>query len=436
MLTALFASCLDDDTQYTYSDDASITAFSIGSIKTVWIEGNDTTTFTVDGSQYAFRIDQLKGTISNPDSLPYHTDVTHVLASIAGGATSIRYNRTGSAGQDSVCVWQSADSLDFSRPLTLTTYAENGMATRLYEVRLNVHLTDPDSLIWNRIDGANYPADQMGQAIKAVRLDGRTYVFGQTDTQTRMTCSTDARTWTEAKELDGPAGAIDLGSVRTAFGRLLILAGNELYTSTDGLNWQATGLQAETLIAPTLQGMQAISQGKGKTLVCQNDILTWDDMADWAIPDNLPTQGLQTVLMPSGKTLLAGDEPTLTDSTTIWVFTPYSAWMPYVTERSLYNCPRLENLTLTEQQGVLYAFGGKGRQGTDDRVAFDGFFRSENEGLVWKPVERGMAFPDELKGTDISFATVTDEEHNLWIIPADGHAIWKGRLNRWAYKQQ
>ena len=71
-------SCLDSDDKVEYSNDANIYGFSINNIKTVLIEGNDTTTFTIKGSDYRFTIDQTGKQVYNTDSLPYLTDVKKV----------------------------------------------------------------------------------------------------------------------------------------------------------------------------------------------------------------------------------------------------------------------------------------------------------------------------------------------------------------------
>ena len=84
------ASCLgsNDEVNYVYYDDTAITEFSLGSLN-VYVHTKSSTgsdsvyVTTVSGSNYDFYIDQSKNEIYNVDSLPYGTDVAHVLATIS-----------------------------------------------------------------------------------------------------------------------------------------------------------------------------------------------------------------------------------------------------------------------------------------------------------------------------------------------------------------
>lgn len=60
LMSVAISSCLDSDTNYEYSSDATIRAFGIDSIG--------------KGIYYKFTIDQLKGEIYNVDSLPVGAD--------------------------------------------------------------------------------------------------------------------------------------------------------------------------------------------------------------------------------------------------------------------------------------------------------------------------------------------------------------------------
>ena len=82
-------SCLSDDTQeITYSKEASIKSFSLGTLKIQRIgkdkSGNDSAYVdTMSMARYPFTIDQLKHEISNKDSLPVGTDISKVITNIS-----------------------------------------------------------------------------------------------------------------------------------------------------------------------------------------------------------------------------------------------------------------------------------------------------------------------------------------------------------------
>ena len=94
MAVMVLSSCLGgDDDEILYPNDAAITAFSLGTLKrymtTTKSDGTDSTyTTTVSGSTYRFYIDQVNRTIYNPDSLPFGTDVEHVLCTVGSKNSS------------------------------------------------------------------------------------------------------------------------------------------------------------------------------------------------------------------------------------------------------------------------------------------------------------------------------------------------------------
>ena len=95
MLSAVLTltSCLgDSDDEVIYPSDAAITSFTLGSLKcytTTSSKGVDSTYTTIlKGSDYHFMIDQVNRTIYNLDSLPYGTDIAHVLCTILSKSSS------------------------------------------------------------------------------------------------------------------------------------------------------------------------------------------------------------------------------------------------------------------------------------------------------------------------------------------------------------
>ena len=125
-----FTSCLDDDSdEIVYPSDAAISAFSLGKLNryvtTTTSKGNDSIIkSTVTGSSYKFYIDQVNRTIYKPDSLPYGTDVKHVVCTI-GSKNSARV-LLKSTTSDSLFYFNGNDSLDFSVPRELVVYSLNG----------------------------------------------------------------------------------------------------------------------------------------------------------------------------------------------------------------------------------------------------------------------------------------------------------------------
>ena len=129
-VVVLLASCLDDDVSETvYPSDAAITAFSLGTLncyRTVKSSKGVDSTYksNVTGSAYKFYIDQLNRTIYNPDSLPFGTDVAHVICTIASknsGSVVIK-----NVDSDTLKYYNSTDSIDFTVPRQISVYSLDG----------------------------------------------------------------------------------------------------------------------------------------------------------------------------------------------------------------------------------------------------------------------------------------------------------------------
>ena len=88
MAVFTLASCLNDDTDYVYTDDSAITSFSVTGAKryihTKTKKGDKDSVYTTTSSytSYKFVIDQNNNTIYNPDSLPCGIDAKKLVCNV------------------------------------------------------------------------------------------------------------------------------------------------------------------------------------------------------------------------------------------------------------------------------------------------------------------------------------------------------------------
>ena len=443
LVQGIAVSCLDDDNELTYSDEANITGFSIGDIETVIINGGDTTTFVVESGDVSFTIDQIGRRIYNNDSLPYQTDVRKVTTNIASTAQYITYILPDRNGKDSVCLWSSSDSLDMSSPLSLTVYAPSGAYSRIYEVKLNVHQVDPDSLTWRKMEGTGYPGPQMTGKQKAVWWKDRVYVFADNEPQVEVASTGDGNAWTALAPLNGLDAKADYSSVLAFQNRLWLVAGNEVYSSSNGVDWQKESVQATALVAAFSHKLVAIHDGKFiEAVASDGGSLQWN-LEGSPVPDDFPDTGYASALLPLKtnyeieQIVLLGKRNEMAsgcDSTAIWsTYSDDGRWVRYESESNF--CPCLDDMAMIAYDDALYVFGGKGRLGDTELEAFRHFYESRDDGLTWKAVEDRFMLPRELAGMAQSFSYVVDSEHYIWIMPSGSDAFWKGRLNRLGFER-
>jgi hypothetical protein len=183
---ATLSSCLNSsDSDTTVYDDMAITAFTLGTLNrylhTTSKSGADSvykTSFT--GSTYVMAIDQIGKRIYNQDSLPYGTDLKHVLCTIT--TRNNGYVFVKSQISDSVRLYSSTDSIDFSVPRELQVYATDGSGHRSYNVTLTARQRANRYGGWAEAPAASFPQrhDSLQYRFTAEGLLQGSEDFGQT----------------------------------------------------------------------------------------------------------------------------------------------------------------------------------------------------------------------------------------------------------------
>ena len=451
LLAAAFmiTSCLDDnEVEVEYSSESSITAFSIDDIETQYTEevnGKDTTlTFTVDGDKYPFAIDQGARHIYNVDSLPVGTDVSKVVVSIKSDGIGIF-----TVAEDKDSLWSETDSLNFEEPVQFKVMAMSGVYGPIYKVQINVHKQVPDSLQWSHIGNT---FDTTVQAQKAVTLGDYIYIFAQQNNGATITTThiNDGKTWTPLQTLSNVPNA-DYSSAMVWGDKLYILGNNDLYSSTDGTNWNKVSTDAKfsKLIANVYSeynhNLYAIDTNNH--FMESEDGLTWE--VNEEIPANFPENHISYATYPLvtnkfiDRILLMGENSIETDTTsTVWTrLTTENSWGDYPTAAyDRYYCPKLANISMIHYNNQLYAFGGPGKSFGEDIPAFSQFYESTDQGVTWEPVSRYVFFPAEF--TDLynqangNYSYVVDKNDFLWIIWSQSGQVWRGRINKLGFESK
>lgn len=210
----LLSSCLNsDDDKVVGYDDTAVTAFTLGTLNrymhTTSSEGGDsvyTTTFA--GSKYAMLIDQVNFRIFNRDSLPYGTDVAHVLCTMSTTNSGVIFFK--SITSDSLFYYSSNDSIDFSSPRTVRVFSSDGQQYRDYTVTLNVKQTSATGFAWTETTVSEFDTHRSGNTV----FTSHGYSLALTQSGLYSICngelkvSTDGgATWT-TEPLDGDAALL------------------------------------------------------------------------------------------------------------------------------------------------------------------------------------------------------------------------------------
>lgn len=436
MLASLLAlsSCLnDDDKETTYYHDTAVTAFTLGTLKyhrvTTLANGKTVAKDTVHaGSSYAFSIDQAKGLIYNPDSLPYGVNASKVTATIVaknGGVIAVK-----NVNNDSLKYYRSTDSIDFSQPREIRVFNTDYSAYRSYTVKVNVHRQRADELVWQ--DHGVQAAFQGQAGLKAVACGDRLFVF--TPSGIYRSALTDGKSWTAATPNISLSATAYL-NVAAKGGVLYLFDNGTLYTGTDGDTWTAVSTPAITrLLGATTTRLYAYT-ATGMAVSADNG-LTWTADALDTDASRLPVENISFVTMPSltndstdRATLVGNNAAVSTKHGVVWTkyveYGRYSENQPWSylasTAADTLQVPYLSQMGVVNYAGRLEALGSDNR-----------FHRSIDGGLTWK-TDTTTLVPARLTGV---FALAKDSDNWLWIVDAATGRVWKGRHNSQGWRKE
>ena len=194
-----------------------------------------------------FSIDLNRGVIFNADSLPVGTDVTRLVPVISYVSSASAVTLTQSGGKTTGEIDYKAnpsDSVDFSGKVVLKITAEDKTTTRSYDIKVNVHKVEPDSLVWDRLAVTPMPS-RLGSPIsqKTVKYRDTSYsLIEEADGSYTMAVATDLLSGVWDKLTPGLDFEPDVRTLNATSDKLYILdAAGVLHTSADGLDWDNTG---------------------------------------------------------------------------------------------------------------------------------------------------------------------------------------------------
>lgn len=445
----MYSSCLGNDTyDYEYPDDTAITAFSLGTVNRYWhttnSEGEDSVYMTtLTGSNYNFYIDQYEKLIYNPDSLPVGSDAGHILATISsknGGTVALK-----NVDSDTLTVYDSSDSIDFSVPREIRAYNLSGTAYAAYTVTVNVHQEEADSFRWFSLAQSNASLAGLSRA-KAVDINETIYVFGIDAANTLRIYSSpadDGISWTAIT----PSTTLSADAYQSivVFDDYIYtlsssVSGTDVLRSSDATTWEtiASSTTLSCLVGASSRYLYALTPSG--LSVSKDDGATWIAESTDVDASYLPSSEISFAYKPSlvnteteHLMLMGKRADSYGDSTAVvwnkvleyaddsedqvWAFIEYDAF----DDNKAPNC----------QQFLATAY----RDGYEAvHCDSDSLYISIDGGITWK--KDSVRMPDDFDGSH-HFAFFKDNKNYLWIISVDGAGnIWKGRHNSEGWRKE
>lgn len=439
LVSVATTSCLDNDNNIEYSPDAIIKAFAID---------------TIHGVTYNFTINQLGpdgiGEIYNQDSLPLGSDtiIDRILITTLNTASGIVTSYNPVTKQDTIL--NIADSLDLRKPITikvwsLEAYANGGEGPiKQYNIRVNVHKQDPDSMQWVKMPAA-LPGNANGQQTAVLLKEGTTEsicVYTADNAYKGTLSGNGSVTWTSIGRGALPS-ATALTSLVNFKETLYATTGDgKVYESTNGENWTvSTSLNSKGSVQLLLAALPGDSRNvSGVAGIIDNKFgITDANATTWVVSDNkVPTEAANgspafpvlnnissTVFLNATNVqtaMIMGNNITADTTSVAWTTIDGMDWVALPKNSNNTFCPAFTNPSIIHYNNALYAFGGP----------FGGFYKSV-AGIAWHQADSKFWMPAEFKNRK-DYSMVIDKDHYIWIMWAN--EVWRGRLNKLGFARQ
>ena len=401
VILATLTSCLGSDNQDDYFiSSAEILTFAVhhDAIKAL--------------DSVIFRIDQVQGLIYNKDSVRYGVnplDYKYIVNYTAGGFGffSLSIDNTGNP-TDSVWI-NSGDTLDFSKPLHLKSYAGDGIKFKMYTVELNFATIDPDSIQYKQL--ASGLAFLNAAESNTVEFNGKFCCYSRSSSSIELHTSVDGKSW-DMESLDGFPDNAALANIAALNGKLyLISQDGKMFSSSDGQHWEEIPVNypVVTLIGAIQPG--AVQQGVLACVIRKEDVLYFattsgngkfeptDEDGQFEptnlVPSDFPAHGFASLSFDRMQTqylLVAGGQTASGDiHNLVWTTENGTYWAMISEANGRGRLPAMTGANVIKYgaDGNLFLFNGKLSSGS-----FNGeVFRSKDGGIFWDKMPDKYKFP-------------------------------------------
>lgn len=384
-----------------------------------------------DFKDYVFYIDNFAGRIYNLDSFPFASDVDSLFPSIIALSSNDKITIDGEAWKDKgIRDWSSGG------PFELINHSEDGKYTKTYQVYVNIHQVDPDSMRSQQMSG-NYPHYEGTQ--KLLQVDGYLHCF-YIDSQSKNLAhyqSSDGIQWSAAAIAQGLEGDIKIASLcayQDSF--YLINQAGAIFASKNFIQWKKHEQSHKVIdLHGELRGRKHLSNNALIGIV-------EDKQGQWrfaryeqswslgeVVPEDFPISQYASV---QSTTVTDVDFVVITTGLTRDGQYAKSTWssMDGLYWARISNTESadllLQGASMFYYDENLYLLGGQNEEGS-----YKDLYISENHGINWKLAESRK----QIKALDAPLvnAQIISDENYIYIFGGNSESdkkMWKAWLNR------
>ncbi|MCH5345653.1 MAG: hypothetical protein J1E63_01005 [Muribaculaceae bacterium] len=413
MLLSIVASCNSEDINLGDNSYSSV------AVKSFTLQKNDSVLVNLDS--VFFSIDLVERRIFNADSLPKGTRIDRLQIKVGADMArnvEIIQSRVDKSDTTIHLLDTPNDSIDFSNgPVTLKITSYDGEFTASYQIQVNVHKSEPDTLCWSSMARRDIPTTLSAvTASRMVKQGDNVVLIATNGTEATVATTTDPAVdnWT-INSATLPAGA-NVNTLTATTDALFLIAYNQAYTSTDlGQTWTATGTAMSWIYGVSNGEVVGYNAGSAMT-VCYPSGYTVATPAKMPVTATSTMVGFGTKWSDTEFSVLIGGK--LADGSLTpaawgwdgkqWACINTNTNMPGLQGVTLFNYKSFKvsaGWTVTEVE-TLFALGGADSYGTMDNKVFI----STDQGYTWAEAGELMqlpAFMPELNGASVVVCSST-----------------------------
>jgi hypothetical protein len=291
MLTGL-SSCnskTEEELEGTISTEVEVTDF--------YLKANSKVMSNLDSVFFSLDLDN--GLIYNADSLPVGTSVDKLIPMITYPSTVTKATITMSGGTtregDVDYLTNPSDSIDFTGKVYFTLVAEDGSTSKTYQIKVNVHKMDPDSLWWDNMAVAKLPSRLSSpKNQKSLSHADKVYsLIEESDGSYTMSSTSHPHNGVWSKQMPEFTFVPELRSFTATEDKFYILSQQgELYSSADGLTWSNTGNVWLSIVGGFGTKLQGIRYNGSENVHTQYPL---DGFTEYALESNFPVSGFSAM---------------------------------------------------------------------------------------------------------------------------------------------
>ncbi len=415
LLATTIASCSKKDDPDT-SGDSTYNAYSTSStmVSAFALQANAKIISGLDSVSFA--IDQDRGEIYNADSLPYGTRVNALCVSVTCASTvssRVFIVKNGSVQKDTTIIYRSnsSDSIDFTGDVTLRITSNDGLHTRDYKVKVNVHQQEPDVIDWSLSRRRDLPGvSSTLKASKTVMCDDEFLCLVNDDGSYALNTAEDPMGGAWSKTAISFPFEPNVSSFTATASDLYILDENgELYCSTDkGTSWKHCGVAWNTIVGA--YGDRVLGVKHDGTSWVHDEYPQRDGFIPTAINDEFPVRGMSQLVAANNEwtanqqaMIACGELADGTFTNAVWGYdgerwgmvSNNNAVLPHLSDASLfsyYTFTKPSTSTTPVKRVTWMLIGGKLADGRFNTMTYV----SRNQCINWSEGESGVQLPSSI----------------------------------------